>query len=172
MRKKILLIIITPIILLSSTEVNAQKIKSVEIDKFTGKRRIESSRILLKDGLMQTLGVYARSVDTTVFLNFYGNIGVGVVGPNDPITFLLDDKTTIKAYPTSIQSYDISPDSYSQQYIISLSDFKLLKSKLVTSIRRTYGSNYIDLDIKEKASNKLKSLAELFFAELEKQPNS
>ena len=145
-----------------------QKIDKVEIDKFTGQKRILTKKIILYEVFTKGLYIYIRTVDSTVFIRFYGNVGVGVVGPLDATTFLFSDKTTSDVLPTSLQSYDTDPQGFSQQYYFSKSQLQLLAEKNIISVRRTYNDTYIDIDVKEKHANKIKELAKLVLNELSK----
>lgn len=150
-----------------------QKISEKQVDKFTGQKRIETDYITLKIGLTDIFRVKLRTVDTTIFITFYGTIGLGVVGRRDPSIFLFEDKSTFEVSPTSIQSYDIgkaaySSGSYTHQYRIYKQDLEILASKKLASIRRYYNNNYTDIDIKEKNAKKVNELASIILAELNK----
>lgn len=153
------------------TGVYSQAIKSIEIDKFTGKKRIHTEQVLLKSGFSQVCNISFRSVDTLIFLNLSGTWGVGVVGENDPLTLLFDDSTTIKVYPTSIQSYDVGygkyeQNSYSHQYFVTVSDMKVISVKPIVSARRVFSSYYTDADVKPKNAKKIMSMAGLLLNEI------
>ena len=149
-----------------------QQVKT-EIDKFTGKKRVATEYVNVAVKFTGGIRMRLRTVDTSAFIIFSGSWAVGVVGMNDATTFLFDDKSTLKVYPTSVQSYDIgigqyAQDSYEQQYFIRQGDLKVLSEKAVVSVRREYGRNYADIDVKEKNANKIKGLVSLVLKELDK----
>ena len=151
----------------------SQKIKVNEIDKFTKKKRIETSYSYLKMGLFQYLGANIRSADSSIFINIQGSgAGSFVIGTDDPVIFLLDNDSTIKIFPTDIQTYSIgigsSRDTYSHQYYISLSDLKTLSNHNIKSVRKHGSSSYVDIDINEKNQDEFKKNALLFLKEFEK----
>ena len=92
--------------------VQGQKIESVEVDKFTGQKRVNTEYVNIAAGFTNVFKFKLRSVDSTCFLILMGTIAVGTVGINDPMIFLFEDKTTFKIYPTSVQSYNIGAVSY------------------------------------------------------------
>lgn len=151
----------------------SQKLTVNETDKFTGKKRLETSYCIVTMKFVSAIQMKLRSVDTTCFVTFNGNTGVGVVGLTDATTFLFEDNSTTKVYPTSIQSYDIgvgqySSNTFNQQYNISIDQIEMLKTKKLISIRREFNSNYADFDVKEKHAEKISKLCMLFLSELKK----
>lgn len=149
----------------------SQSIKKKEVDKFSNQKRVQSEWLNLSTfGPFTVLKTNLRSVDSTIFIRLAGR-GVGVVGTDDAATFLFDDKSSFKIYPTSIQSYNIgigdSPDTYDFQYNFSIEYLKILSTKKLISIRRTYNENYADTDVKSKFSERLKKLAEIMLKELQ-----
>ena len=167
--KNILLILL----LFLSIKSTGQKIDEVEIDKFTGKKRINTELITLKGGLSQHVEMKIRTVDSSIFIAFRGTWGIGTVGISDATIFLFEDKTTLSIFPTSIQSYNIEVCNYCtnwyyQQYQTSKADLKILMDKSIISIRRYYSDNYADTDVKEKNAKKVKGLASLVLNEMNK----
>lgn len=152
----------------------AQKAPSVEIDKFTGEKRIETDYVTIATNFFTIVSLKLRTVDTTVFLTLAGSWAVGMVGPQDKAMFLFEDKSTMAVYPTSIQSYDIgvgqySSNSYRHQYALSQADLQILSTKKPISLRREFNSNYADIDIKEKNAKKIQNLARLVLLEMQKK---
>lgn len=159
--------------LITQSDLSAQKITVSEIDKFTGKKRVETNYAVLKMGLSYLFRAKLRSVDSIAFIIFHGSWMVGVVGPDDPTTFLFEDKSTFTVYPTSIQSYQIATskygsNTYNHQYSININDVEKLATQKVISIRRVANSKYGDLDLKEKNAKQLQDLAKIFLAEMRK----
>ena len=165
--------IIIPILLAQSFLSFGQKIKEVEIDKFTGAKRIRTSNEILCAKLIPNrwISTYYRTVDTTFFITFTGNYGLGVVGPSDPTTFLFEDKSTIKVYPTGIQSYEGFGDdaNYDQQYYVTKEQIKKLSENKLVALRREYNSNYVDIDIKEKFAKRFAGLSKVLLDEMDKK---
>lgn len=163
-------IIIVGLLLVQSMLGYSQKIKNVEIDKFTGKKRIQTDYVKLGGYLMSGIGASFRTVDTTIYITFTGSYGLGVVGTSDETLFLFSDKSTFGVFPTSIQSYEISSQGnyYEQKYYISKSQMETLSKNNPISLRRNYSNNYIDLDIKSKFSLKISELASMVLNELNK----
>ncbi len=152
------------------TDIQAQKIKKVEIDKFTGHKRILTEHIRVEATLTKVMNMYLRTVDTTVFISFYGTVGIGVIGTMDGTTFLFPNKSTLTVYPTGIQSYDGygSNQYYDQQYLITKDQLEMLAANNPVSVRRIYNSNYVDVDIKSKFSPKISELAAMVLNEMNK----
>lgn len=146
----------------------SQKIKiNKEVDKFTGKNRVETSLVTLLQGplVVSKIGVKLRAYDTLYYLHFLGTLAAGVISEKDETVFLLDDKSTITIYPTSFQSYDIEEDGskfYNQQYYITKQQLLLLSKTKVISIRRNYEEFYTDFDIKNKFSGNFINLVNDF----------
>ncbi len=158
------------ILLLAPSLSFAQSIDKIEIDKFTGAKRLQTDWLNIKTmGPIWLLKVKIRTVDSTVFFQLSGK-GRGVVGTDDATIFLFDDTSSFKIYPTSIQSYNIgfgnSPDTYDFQYYFSSEKLKILASKKIISVRRTFNENYEDIDIKDKFATRLKNLAEMVVKKL------
>ena len=151
--------------------VQGQKIESVEVDKFTGQKRVNTEYVNIAAGFTNVFKFKLRSVDSTCFLILMGTIAVGTVGINDPMIFLFEDKTTFKIYPTSVQSYNIGVGQYESnhyyhQYSISIPQLEELSVKKLISVRRYYNDVYSDIDVKEKNKDKIKSLSTLFLKQL------
>jgi hypothetical protein len=165
--------IILGVAILFSFSAMAQEIKSTEVDKFNGKRRVLTENLKIYGSFLEVMEVKFRTVDSTVFISISGNTGIGVVGTDDAATFLFDDKSTLDFYPTSIQSYEISGKynlkSYNHQYYFTKEKLHILATKNVVAIRRTFNKNYADFDIKEKHAKKLKELALLVEYEMERE---
>lgn len=159
------------LLVFQSLTAYCQKIKEIEIDKFTGKKRIRTDYVKLGGGLMSGIGAGFRTVDTTIFISFNGSMGTGVVGTRDATTFLFADKTTFSVYPTSIQSYEGygTSEHYDQQYHISKEQLEILAKNNPVSLRRTYSKYYIDVDIKTKLSAKISDLASMVLEEMNKR---
>jgi hypothetical protein len=98
------------------------------------------------------------------------NWGVGVVGQNDKLIFLLDNEETVTVVSTEIQSYTNSKygSYYDHQYRIVKDDIAKLADHDLKSIRRYTSKGYADLDIKEKKQQELKNLSKVFLDELNK----
>lgn len=148
----------------------AQKVTS-EIDKFTKSKRVSTDYTYIVNGLAQVLSLKLRSVDTSYFLTLRGNVGLGIVGTHDAVTFLFDDSTTTKIYPTSIQSYETdfehpSLSFYTHQYNISKDQVEKISKSKIVSLRREYNDHYKDVDIKERLGKKLEQLSINFLQEL------
>ena len=148
----------------------AQKIKENELDKFTGYRRINTSYVRLSLGFFKVMSAKLRTVDTTIFLELKGNIGLGTIGSKDELIFLFDDKSTLTIFPTGIQSYEgVGTEAhYEQEYNINKEQLNSLALKNVVSVRRYFNNNYVDQDIKKTNSQKLVQLAKVLLVELAK----
>lgn len=153
-----------------------EKIKVSEIDKFTGQKRVETEAVCIYGGGVfdgKSLSVSFRGVDSTCFLNLISlNTLYGVVGINDALIFLFEDKSVMKIYPTSIQDYKISTSQYGSsyrydnQYHISIDQIQILKTKKIVSIRRYFNSNYGDIDIKGSKAPNLNEISKIFLDEV------
>lgn len=148
---------------------SAQKVVKNETDKFTKQHRVSTDMVVLKSGFGTFLNVRLRSVDSSYFIIVGGGgQGADVIGSDDQIIFLLDNDSTITAYSTGIQSYDVSVSSgithkkYSHQYRLTKNDILILSAHEVKSVRK-YGSKYYnDIDIKGKNAGKLAELSKEF----------
>lgn len=152
-----------------------QKIKEVEIDKFTQERRVKTSEQFVKEGMFDRVGFWYRSVGKTYFINQEASgWGVGVVGDGEKLIFLLDDNQTISVLSTGIQDYTINKygNYYSHQYSISKDDIEKLANHNLKSIRKYTVKGYSDLDVKDKRQDELKNLSGVFLAELNKSLGS
>lgn len=160
------------LVLMYTVNSQAQKIKiDTEIDKFTKAKRVQTNYITLKMELTRGYAAKLRSVGDSYYITFRGAIGVGVVGPDDATIFLLDNDSTIKVYPTSIQSYEIDVkygNYYTHQYKILEEDLVQLSQHDLKSIRRYYDDHYTDIDLNDKRKDSMKELAIKFLEEIKK----
>lgn len=156
--KKVLLI---SVLIIASFISKSQK---VETDKFTGKKRIQSESKFLYVSLDGDLKISFRSNGELIFLELSGNKLMGVVGTKDPLILLFTDSTTIKLYPTSVQSTDGYGNNrrYSHSYSAGIVDIEAISTKIIASIRRYYGDVYGDMDIKEKKAKNIPEIAKWF----------
>lgn len=148
----------------------AQLLEKVEMDRFTGQKRILSKWTNVIKGGENIENIYLRSVDTTIFISITGTLGVGTIGLNDAAVFLFDDKSTFSIYPTSIQSYDPTGPSpkYNQQYFFSKKYLEKLTTNILVAIRRNYNDAYVDIDVDEEKKEGIKNVAVAFLEELNK----
>jgi hypothetical protein len=171
---KLTLMKMTLIIALTALTLSAsaQKIKKSEIDKFTKEKRIETSDVILKLGMSQSMGARIRSVGNSYFIIFSGTgPGSGVIGSDDTMLFLLDNDSTITVKSTGIQDYQIYKynSSYSHQYSIDPSQIQTISQHRVKSLRKYTAKGYIDFDLPEKKQGELEELCKVFLVELNKQ---
>lgn len=145
--------------------LQAQKIKINEIDKFTKKKVIETSDVILKRTMTGAIGCKIRKVDSITTILFQaGNIAIGTIGINDKAILLFQDESTTEIVSPSIQSYDIGDYGnkfIKHMYIVSDSSFSVIKEKKIKSIRFYLNDGYQDVDIPEKNSDNLSKLAKL-----------
>lgn len=141
-----------------------------EIDKFTGKKRVESEWQNIYTGFGVEVKIKFRAVDTTYFLSIAGNVGVGVIGTNDGAIFLFEDTTKFEIFPTSMQTYEIqgayASKYYNHQYRITRDQLWTLSTKRLSAVRRTFNSNYADIDVKDRLKGKIQGITGLFMAAL------
>ena len=166
-RAALLLFVILPTICF------AQKIKVNEIDKFTHKRRIETSQQVLKNGSLEELSVSYRSVDTTYFLKLFGRSwAVGFIGPpRDQLVFLLDNDETVSVPPIGAGNKR-SDGYYEHEYSITKSQIQLLSEHKLKNIRRTGDNKYADMDVKDRNQDVVQELSKLFIDEINKELGS
>lgn len=157
-----------------------QKISSSKIDKETGEKKITTKDLLIYQHGLEYMQCFLRSYDTTIYLNFIGNVGVGVVEKEYPITLYFDDRSPLKVYPARTQTYQLSGSKfyqfeYTQDYSISKTELASIAGKKLVSIKRVFRMNEkdkvvreVDIDIKDKKSDKLGELATVFLEELNK----
>lgn len=163
------------LLLLVSAQSFAQKIVKNEIDKFTKQKRVETNSAPIIGGLFSGMNCSIRSVDTTYFINVatYG-IGVGTVGDNNIMMFLLQNDSTVYAYSTGLQTYtsasgrSFSKDYCDHQYKISKETLLALSTYTLNSVRKYMTSTYADIDVPKKNNDRLQKLVSLFLAELNK----
>lgn len=152
--------------------VEAQKIKVSEIDKFTKARRIETSRVPIKAGFGKGFSFSFRSVDSTIFLNVsgYNVIKTGVTSGNK-ILLLLSTDTTLSIESKTLQYTDVNKyrEAFDFEYYISLADVISLSRTELQSVRFSYGSTYQDIDIEKDARKRAADLAIVFLKEYNKQ---
>ena len=160
--KKLLLLLL----ILAGVNAYSQKIKEDAVDKFTKKRVIETSIVPIRPTLSSPLSASIRSNGSSVFLTLWGsNSGATVIGTDDPAVFLFENDSTMKLFPTHIQSYEISSvsgNSFKHQYFVNIEELSRLKSNKVKSIRKYGTEYYTDFDIPGKNQGKLSELADLF----------
>jgi hypothetical protein len=146
----------------------SQKMKlHKEIDKFTGKYRVETTPITMYQWVTvsSAINVKLRSNDTLYFIHFMGSTSTGIIDEDDPLILLLDDKSTITIYPTSFQSYDVETGGntfYNHQYNISKDQLQILSTKKVISFRRYFNDHYSDFDVKTKWAERFAAGVNLF----------
>lgn len=148
----------------------SQKLKiEKETDKFTGKTRVKTSQTYLYLNFLDYINAKLRSVDTTYFISFMGNMAVGVIGINDETILLLEDDSKINLSPTSIQSYEISSSGsyYDHQYSITKKQLVSLSKAKIISMRRYFNNSYSDFDIKEKRAESFIKNVQLFLQNIE-----
>lgn len=123
-----------------------------EYDQFLKKQKIEKS-IKVKGG-DQYLKLNFCNYDSFVFfrINYVTNRGM-VVGKRDALIFLLDDESTVTAYPNDIYSSKSWVLSVSVREILDATyyfegDWSKLKTQKVKSVRIYYNSVYSDINIK------------------------
>src|SRR6185295_7904173 len=97
---------------------------------------------------------HLRSLDTTIFLNFIGNVGVGVIEKEYPITLYFDDRKPLKIYPARTQTYQLSGSKfyqweYTQDYSISKADLASIAGKKLVSIKRVFRMTEKDKVVRE-----------------------
>jgi hypothetical protein len=148
---------------------SSQKLKVNEYDKFTKQKRLQTELVALKGKLSEGISIYLRTVDSSffVYLEGYGS-GVGVIGLDEKVIFLLDDQSTVTIYSIGIQSYEVTRNGnyYEHQYRTSRSDIETLSKHKVTSIRKYSTKDYADIDIPEKNQDKVMKLVLLILSEL------
>ncbi len=167
-----LISLITAIVLSLSTF--AQTIKSDEIDKFTGSRRVETSIVSVKRALGCNLSFAFRSVDSLYLVIVYGSgCSVGIVGSDDEYLFLLADSSVVHVQSKGIQDYEIgtgySANYYHHEYFISKPDIEKLASRDLVSTRAYIDDGYSDTDIKSKNQGELRKLAAVFLKAIDKK---
>ena len=146
-----------------------QKLKVNEVDKFTGQKRLETNSVSLKARLSEGIGIYFRAIDSSLFV-IIGGFGAGAttIAENDKALFLLEDGTTVTAYSTGLQSYEIhsQANSYNHQYRITKEDLRNLSLQNTKSIRCYSIANYVDVDIPKKHQDDIKGIADLMLKSL------
>jgi hypothetical protein len=172
--------IITILILLIAVTGFSQKIQFSKTDKKTGERKIATKDLLIYQHGLDYMQIYLRSFDTTIMLNFISNVGNGVVEKEYVTTLYFDDRAPLKIYPTNKQSYQLSGSQfyryeYTQDYAISKADLAAIAGKKLVSIKRTFRMtendktvSEVDIEIKDKKSDKLGELATVFLEEFNK----
>jgi hypothetical protein len=167
------LALFTMTMVIAFSSVTAQKIASDEMDKFSKERRVETKPLPLKPaGLTTNLTAKYRSVGDRYFLILAGNgWGAGTIGRDDDLVFLLENDSTVKIQPTSIQSYEVGQygNSYRHQYEIYKEQIEQLSKMKTKSLRKYYSTKYADMDIPQKNGNNFVKLSELFLNTLSKQ---
>jgi hypothetical protein len=150
-----------------------QKIVQNEVDKFNKSHRLKTSDVKLKYGLHAHFRTVSTSEDSENFcyVTLWGfGKGADVIGDKEKAVFLLDNDSTITAYSTEMQSYEISryDNRFYHQYNISEDDLRVLGGHMVKSIRKYGVGGYVDYDIIEGSSKDFKRAAELILKELDK----
>lgn len=143
----------------------AQKVVKNEIDAFSKEKRVETNYVKIGSGFTWILQANCRSVADKYFFNLNGKEwGVGTIGENDQLLFLLQNDSTIAITPTGIQSYEIAQGGnyYTHQYYLTKSDIETLSTVKVKKMRKYYSSKYDDVDIKDKNSDNLMHLFAVF----------
>jgi hypothetical protein len=144
--------------------------QKIETDPFTKDKRVETKYVFMKpSGFLKNIRMKFRSAGNDYFVLFNGSgWGVGTIGTMDPFMFLLDNDSTVKVYPTDIQSYEIGSQGnyYNHQYRIDREQVEMLSRHSVVKIRKYYSSNYDDMDVPEKNQSKIKELSVVFLQSL------
>lgn len=152
----------------------SQKIKKNEIDKFTKKKRIETSSVTIYGSDMSftpnKVSCYFRSVGETYFFGLDGyNTAAGVVGNFDKLYILLsNDSTIIINAKGGLQSYEMynTTKSYNYEYLIPKNIIEQLSAIKAKSMRIFYSDTYKDIDLKH--TDELKKLCLVFLNEINK----
>jgi hypothetical protein len=166
--------LITLLLVIIAIPCLSQKIKKNEIDKFTKKRKIETSSVTIYGSDMairpNKVSCYFRSVDSTYFLGLDGfNTAAGVVGNFDKLYILLsNDSTIILNAKGGLQSYEMynSTKSYNYEYLITKKLIEQLSTLKAKSMRIYYSDTYSDIDLKH--TDALLSLCLIFLKEINK----
>lgn len=143
----------------------SQKIKVDQYDKFLKKRRIETNKVNLKQGLSCGTAIGLRAIDTTNFLQFYGyGCGCGVIGATDKFMFLMQDEETIEVVSKGLQSYSINQynNVFNYEYYITDEQIAKLSDKKAKSIRVYWSSHYNDFDVSASDQSSLMKLFQVF----------
>lgn len=148
---------------------NAQKKCNYDVDKydkFLKIHKIEKEVTVDKSGPGYIKLIFCK-YDSLVFFRLAYSTRKGlVVGKDDPIMFLCDDESSIKAFPNQIYSSEYRNEYLevlnATYYFKNSEDIDKLKSKKVKSIRIYYNSVYWDTDIKGKFSDALNNTAQCF----------
>jgi len=161
------------LIIFSACTANAQKFEKNETDKFTNAKRLTTSNVRLKTGMLAFLTTYTEDEFTFYYITLFGSVPEArVIGTDERVIFLLDNDSTVTGYSTGIQSYDIGMGThgkmYRHQYKLQESDIKLLAEHDIKSIRKYGGDIYADVDIPEKNQGDIKKLAKMVLQELSK----
>jgi hypothetical protein len=146
-----------------------QRITVRDVDKFTGQKRIETDYQGLKMGLVTFLQVKLRSVQDDAFMIFSGGgEGSGVIGDDDQLILLLENKDTVVLTSTGIQDYEINQSkSYKHQYRVSHQQLQKLASGKEMSMRKYLTDGYVDIDIPERNRNKIKNLCQILLTAMD-----
>lgn len=184
--KKILLLIL--LILGGCFSANAQKIKIDEVDKFTKKRRIETSFEKIakdKNVMNKMLGANSGDLHKNVWIAFYQNGDTSflrlkwscnkvlALSDNSDIIFLDSEGNTYTFYNTG---FTISGEGEAATSlfgsgiygldIYATGDVSALKGKQFTDMRILTTDGYIDFEIDKKSSAKINKTYDLFEATL------
>ncbi len=173
MKKLILTILLILIILVIPHVTDAQNKCKYDVDtydKFLKIRKLEKEVKVNKAnaGGNGYLKLDFCKYDSLVFFRITYILRDGiVVGKDDKIIFLLEDDSSVRAFPNQIYSGDMRVAT--SQFVLNASyffenydDMEKLKTKKVKSIRIYYNSVYRDQDIKDRFSDMLQNTAQCF----------
>lgn len=145
---------------------------TTEYDKFSKLTRVETNSQSLINKLGKGLSVKLRSADEANFIIFsgYGD-GAGVVGEGDKAVLLLDNDSTVVAFSTSIQSYEVGRynNTFNHQYSLDKTALDILSTHNVVSVRRYLSDGYVDIEIPKKHHDEIKKLCIVFLKEKAKK---
>ena len=169
--KKTLLILL----LIVSINCQAQKKCKYNVDKYDKFLKIQKLEKEVKVNKANASGNGYLKIDfckydsSTFFRITYITTDGIAVGKDDALIFLLEDESTVKAFPNRIYSGVIRIGRVSTQFVLdatynfeNLDGIEKLKTKKVKSIRVYYNSVFSDQDIKDKFSDALYDTAQCF----------
>jgi hypothetical protein len=178
MKKK--LILIATLIILCISNVNAQKIKKDQIDKFTKERIIETSfeKIVSDKNLLGSTGgrlmkniwiAFHQNGDKTFLRLKWCTNQVLALSEDADIIFLDSDSNTYTFTNSDFTVAGIGEGTVgafgSALYGLNIymnGDFSLLKDKIITDMRIHTTDGYIDFEINKKASETISKTYKVF----------
>lgn len=155
-------IYVSALLLVITVQLQAQKIKTDETDKFTKERRVETDYFKVFGNMKTGLYTQVWSIDNRCYMSV-GAYGYGspVIGSNDKLMILTNNDSTVVCQSPEIQTGNLN-GTFNFKYRISLNDIRYLSLYQIKAIRIEGTRGNIDMDIPEKHRPKLQALFEVW----------